>query len=326
MRAIEISEPGGPEVLQATTRPVPQPAAGEVLIRVAAAGINRPDVFQRKGLYPPPPGASDLPGLEVAGTVAAVGDGVTGPAAGDLVCALLAGGGYAEYAVAPAPQVLPVPDGLDMIAAAALPETAFTVWSNIVDIGHLAAGETLLVHGGSSGIGTMAIQIARSLGAQVIVTVGNPEKAAACLDLGADHAINYREQDFAEAVQQITGGDGVDLILDMVAGSYLVSNISLLKPLGRLVIIALLGGAKGELNLSSVMRKRLTVTGSTLRPRSIAEKGALAMDLQTRLWPLIGQGKVRPLVHTTFPLDQAADAHALMESSAHIGKIVLTVQ
>lgn len=326
MRAIEISEPGGPEVLRATTRPVPQPAAGEVLIRVAAAGINRPDVFQRKGLYPPPPGASDLPGLEVAGTVAAVGDGVTGPTAGDRVCALLAGGGYAEYAVAPAPQVLPVPDGLDMIAAAALPETAFTVWSNIVDIGRLAAGETLLVHGGSSGIGTMAIQIARSLGAQVIVTVGSPEKAAACLDLGADHAINYREQDFAEAIQQITGGDGVDLILDMVAGSYLVSNISLLKPLGRLVIIALLGGAKGELNLSAVMRKRLTVTGSTLRPRSIAEKGALAMALQARLWPLIGQGKVRPLVHTTFPLDQAADAHALMESSAHIGKIVLTVQ
>lgn len=326
MRAIEISEPGGPEVLRATTRPLPQPAAGEVLIRVAAAGINRPDVFQRKGLYPPPPGASDLPGLEVAGTVAAVGDGVTCPAAGDLVCALLAGGGYAEYAVAPAPQVLPVPDGLDMIAAAALPETAFTVWSNIVDIGHLATGETLLVHGGSSGIGTMAIQIARSLGAQVIVTVGNPEKAAACLDLGADHAINYRDQDFAEAVQRITGGDGVDLILDMVAGSYLVSNISLLKPLGRLVIIALLGGAKGELNLSAVMRKRLTVTGSTLRPRSIAEKGALAMDLQARLWPLIGQGKVRPLVHTTFALDQAADAHALMESSAHIGKIVLTVQ
>lgn len=325
MTAVEITEPGGPEVLQPTTRPVPTPAAGEVLIRVAAAGINRPDIFQRNGNYPPPPGASDLPGLEVSGTIAAVGPGADRWQPGAPVCALLAGGGYAEYAVAPAPQVLPVPDGLDMVAAAALPETAFTVWTNLVDGGRLADGETLLVHGGSSGIGTMAIQLGRALGAKVIVTVGNAEKAAACLELGAAHAIDYQRQDFAEAVREATDGAGVDVILDMVAARYLADNVALLRPGGRLVIIALLGGAKAEINLATVMRNRLTVTGSTLRPRSVAEKAAIADALHQRVWPLIGQGKIKPLIYKTFPLADAAAAHALMESSAHIGKIILSV-
>ncbi len=325
MAAVEITTPGGPEVLQPTTRPVPVPAPGEVLIRVAAAGVNRPDVFQRNGNYPPPPGASDLPGLEVAGTIAAVGDAVDRWHVGDPVCALLAGGGYAEYAVAPAPQVLPVPDGLDMIAAAALPETAFTVWTNLVDGGRLAAGETLLVHGGSSGIGTMAIQLGRTLGATVVVTVGSAEKAAACRALGAAHAIDYKRQDFAEAVRQATDGAGVDVILDMVAARYLADNVALLRPGGRLVVIALLGGATAEINLATVMRNRLTVTGSTLRPRTVTEKAAIADALRQRVWPLIARGEIKPLIYKTFPLSEAAAAHALMESSAHIGKIILSV-
>ena len=331
MTAVEITTPGGPEVLRPATRPVPAPGPDEVLIRVAAAGVNRPDTFQRLGNYPPPPGASDLPGLEVAGTVAAVGPpggdraGDASWRVGDRVCALLAGGGYAEYATAPSPQVLPVPDGLSMTAAAALPETAFTVWTNLVDGGRLAEGETLLVHGGSSGIGTMAIQIGRALGARVIVTVGNADKAAACRELGASDAIDYKQQDFAAAVRDATGDAGVDVILDMVAARYLADNVSLLRPGGRLVIIALLGGARAEIDLSAVMRKRLTVTGSTLRPRSVAEKGAIADALRREIWPRIGRGEIKPLVFKEFPLAEAAAAHALMESSAHIGKIILSV-
>ncbi len=325
MTAIEIAEPGGPEVLRATTRPVPAPGPGEVLIRVAAAGVNRPDVLQRLGRYDPPPGASDLPGLEVAGTVAAVGEGVEGWSVGDAVTALLAGGGYAEYAVAPEPQCLPVPDGLDMTAAAALPETFFTVWTNVFQRGRLAEGESLLVHGGSSGIGTTAIQLARAFGARVFATAGSPEKCAACERLGAERAIDYREEDFVEVVKAATDGRGVDVILDMVGGDYVVRNLKALAVEGRLVYIAFLKGSKVELNLMPLMLRRLTITGSTLRPRSVAEKGAIAAELREKVWPLIARGEVRPVIHATFPLARAADAHALMESSAHIGKIVLEV-
>jgi NADPH2:quinone reductase len=325
MTAIEISEPGGPEVLRPAERPVPQPGAGEVLIRVAAAGVNRPDVAQRNGSYPPPPGASDLPGLEVAGTVAALGAGATGWQVGDAVCALTSGGGYAQYVAGPATQALPVPAGLDMVQAAALPETFFTVWTNVFDRGRLAAGEAFLVHGGSSGIGTTAIQLARAFGARVFTTVGSAEKAAACLELGAELAVNYRDADFVEAIRGATDGQGVDVILDMVGGDYLPRNIRCLRPDGRLVQIALMRGAKGELDLARVMTRRLTVTGSTLRPQSTAAKAAIAAALREKVWPRLASGELKPVIHATFALSEASKAHELMEASGHIGKIVLKV-
>jgi len=323
MTAIVIEAPGGPEVLKPATLPVPSPGAGEILIKVEAAGVNRPDVLQRRGMYNPPPGASPLPGLEVAGTVAAIGPDVQDWRVGDPVCALLAGGGYAEYCLAPAPQCLPVPKGLSAAEAAGLPETLFTVWTNVFERGRLQTGERFLVHGGSSGIGTTAIQLAKAWGAIVFTTAGSAEKARACLDLGADVAIDYREQDFAAVIKEKTGGRGVDLILDMVGGDYVARNIDTLAVDGRQVSIAFLKGAKVEIDLQKVMAKRLTLTGSTLRPRSIAEKGAIAAALRAEVWPLIEAGRVKPVIHATFPLAQAAEAHALMESSAHVGKIIL---
>lgn len=325
MRAVEITQPGGPEVLVPTTRPVPQPAAGEVLIQVAVAGVNRPDVVQRQGLYPPPPGASDLPGLEVSGTIAALGEGVTGWSVGDKVCALLGGGGYAEYATAPAGQVLPVPEGLDMVQAAALPETIFTVWTNVVERAGLIAGESFLVHGGTSGIGTIAIQVAKALGATIFATAGGADKVEACRRLGADHAIDYKTQDFVSVVKEATGGKGVNVVLDMVGGDYLPRNLDCLALEGRHVSIAFLRGPKAELNLMPVMLKRLTLTGSTLRARTITQKAALAATVREKVWPLVTAGKVRPVIAQTFPLDAAAAAHRLMESSTHIGKIMLVL-
>jgi NADPH2:quinone reductase len=323
MIAIEIREPGGPEVLVPVERPIPQAAAGDVLIKVAAAGVNRPDVLQRRGKYPPPPGASDIPGLEVAGTVAAIGDGAVGWSVGDEVCALVSGGGYAEYCAAPAPQCLAVPRGLDLTAAAAIPETFFTVWTNVFERGRLKAGESILVHGGSSGIGTTAIQLARALGSRVFATAGSPEKCAACERLGAERCINYRDTDFVDAVKQLTGGRGVDVVLDMVAGDYVPRNLDVLAPEGRLVQIGTLGGPKAEINVGVIMQRRLTFTGSTLRTRPIADKAAIAGAVRERVWPLIESGAVKPIIHATFPLREAAAAHRLMESSAHIGKIVL---
>ena len=326
MTAIEITSAGGPEVLKPGTRPMPTPKDGEVLIEVHAAGINRPDVFQRKGHYDPPPGASDIPGLEVAGRVVAVGPGVTDLKAGDEVCALVAGGGYAEFCTAPAVQCLPVPAGLGMVEAAALPETSFTVWSNVFDRGLLKSGESLLVHGGSSGIGTTAIQMAKAAGATVFTTAGSAEKCEACLKLGADRAINYREEDFAAVVKEATGGRGVDVVLDMVGGDYIPRSISCMATDGRHVSIAFLRGSKTEIDFNRVMRNRLTLTGSTLRPRPIADKAAIASRLREHVWPKLSQGSIRPLIHSTFPLAEAAKAHALMESSEHIGKIVLVVR
>ena len=331
MQAIEITQPGHPDVLQLTQRPMPRPGPGEVLIKVAAAGVNRPDVFQRQGHYAPPPGASDLPGLEVAGTLvegALVGDNPFGLKHGDAVCALLAGGGYAEYAVAPLAQCLPVPAGFSLIEAAALPENFFTVWSNVFDRGQLGQGEggvheTLLVQGGSSGIGVTAIQLAHALGHRVFATAGSAEKCAACEKLGADRAINYREQDFVEVVRQVTAGRGVDVILDMVAGDYIPREIDALADGGRLVFIATLGGSKAPIDAGTIMRRRLTLTGSTLRVRPIAFKAALARQLHEKVWPLLEAGKLRPVIHQVFPAAEAASAHALMESSAHIGKLVL---
>ena len=327
MRAVEITAFGAPEVLRIGEQSRPQPGAGEVLIHVAASGINRPDVLQRKGYYAPPPGASTLPGLEVAGAIVA-GDEAAMAAAGfklgDRVCALLAGGGYAEYCVAPVPQCLPIPEGLSDVEAAALPETFFTVWSNVFDRGHLQPGETLLVQGGSSGIGVTAIQIAKAWGAQVLVTAGSDAKCAECLQLGADHAINYKTQDFAEEVARITGGAGVDVILDMVAGSYVAKEVQSLAADGRLVIIAVQGGVKAEVDAGLVLRKRLTITGSTLRPRPVAFKGAIAQALKREVWPMLESGKVRPIIYKVFDAADAAQAHALMESSQHTGKIVLT--
>jgi putative PIG3 family NAD(P)H quinone oxidoreductase len=325
MTAIEISAPGGPDVLRPTTRPVPQPGPGEVLIRVEAAGVNRPDVLQRQGAYPPPPGASDLPGLEVAGEVAALGADVTGFSVGDKVCALVPGGGYAEYCVTPAPQVLPIPKGLSMVEAGGVPETFFTVWTNVFDRGRLAEGESLLIHGGSSGIGTTAIQLAKAFGAQVFATAGSADKCAACERLGADRGINYKTEDYAEVVKELTGGKGVDVVLDMVGGDYIQRDIGCMAPDGRHVNIAFLGGAKVTLNMTPVMIKRLTLTGSTLRPRTVADKGKIADALRAKVWPLIEAGKVKPLIHQTFPFREAAAAHALMETSSHIGKIVLTL-
>ena len=324
MAAVEITEPGGPEMLKPVTLHVPEPGPGEVLIRVAAAGVNRPDVVQRQGLYPPPKGASPLPGLEVAGAVVAVGEGVNAPAVGELVTALLTGGGYAEFATAPAVQCLPVPKGLSLEEAAALPETFFTVWSNVFDRAGLAEGETFLVHGGTSGIGTAAIQMAASFGAKVFATAGTAEKCARCVELGAVRAINYREEDFVEIIKA-EAAPGADVILDMVGGDYVQRNISAAAPDGRIVSIAFMAGAKVEVNLMPVMLKRLTLTGSTLRARDPAFKGAIADQLRVHVWPLIEAGRIRPVIDTVFPLTQAAKAHALMESSAHMGKIVLRV-
>jgi len=325
MTAIEISAPGDPEVLSPTQRPLPQPEAGEVLIQVAAAGVNRPDCLQRQGSYPPPPGASDLPGLEVAGKIAALGEDVHQWQLGDRVCALLTGGGYAQYCTAPAAQCLPIPAGLDWIQAAALPETFFTVWANVFERCRLQPGEILLIHGGSSGIGVTAIQLARALGSRAFVTVGSAEKAKVCRELGAELAINYHEEDFVMAVRGATDRRGVDVILDMVGGDYVQRNLSALAVEGRLVQIAFLRGAKMELNLAPIMMKRLTVTGSTLRARPVADKAPLAQALQAQVWPLLEAGTVRPVIDRTFALADAAAAHRLMESNAHIGKIVLTV-
>ena len=325
MLVCEIRAPGAPEVLVPGERPLPVPGHGEVLVKVAAAGINRPDVFQRKGLYPPPPGASDILGLEVSGEVVALGDAVSGLKLGDKVCGLLAGGGYAEYAVIPELQCLPVPGELSMLEAAALPETYFTVWSNVFDRGGLKAGETILIHGGSSGIGTTAIQLAAAMGATVYATAGTDEKCRACEALGATLAVNYKEQDFVEVFQEATDGRGVDLILDMVAGSYLERDVTLAAVDGRIVIIAFLGGTRADMDWRPVMVKRLTITGSTLRPRSVEEKGEIAASLREQVWPLLESGRIRPVISKVFPLEQAAKAHALMESSKHIGKIILEV-
>ena len=325
MKCIEISKPGGPEVLVLAERPTPAPKENEILVKVAAAGVNRPDVLQRMGRYPIPPGASDLPGLEIAGEVVACGSGVKMWKTGDQVCALVSGGGYAEYCVAPEVQALPVPKGLTAVEAASLPETFFTVWSNVYDRARLAPGESLLVQGGSSGIGVTAIQIAAALGNRVFATAGSDEKCAACLKLGAEKAINYRTQDFAAEVKAATGGKGVNVVLDMVGGDYVPRELKSLADDGRLVFIAMLGGAKTELDINEVLRRRLVVTGSTLRPRPVEFKGAIARNLREKVWPLIEAGKIKPVVYETFPLAQAAEAHRLMESSKHIGKIVLAV-
>jgi len=322
MTAIEIREPGGPEVLTPCTRPVPRPKAGEIVLRVAWAGVNRPDALQRAGSYAPPKGASDLPGLEAAGTIAAIGPGVAGWAVGDAACALLPGGGYAEYAAAPAAHVLPVPAEMGLREAACLPETFFTVWSNVFQRGGLRAGERFLVHGGSSGIGTTAIQLARAFGARVFATAGSAEKCARCVELGAERAIDYRKEDFVEILRD---AGGADLILDMVGGDYLPRNVKALADDGRLVQIAFLQGPKVALNFAQVMVRRLTITGSTLRPQSDAAKAAIARSLRQRVWPLLEAGRIAPVMDSAFPLADAAAAHARMESSAHIGKIVLEV-
>jgi len=325
MRAIEIAASGGPDVLRPVERPDPVPGEGEVLIRVAAAGVNRPDVMQRKGLYPPPDGASDLPGLEVAGEIVALGGGVTGWHPGDQVCALVSGGGYATLCVAPAPQCLPLPRGLDVVRAAAIPETFFTVWTNVFERGHLQAGESALVHGGASGIGTTAIQIATQRGARVFATAGSDEKCRACEQLGAVRAINYRTDDFGDAIRDLTGGRGVDLVLDIVGGSYVARNLAVLGVDGRLVQIGLMEGeAIAAVDFRRVLGRRLTITGSTLRPRSVEEKGRIAAALRREVWPLLESGAVQPIVDRVFPLAQAADAHRLMESGNYVGKIVLT--
>ena len=323
MTAVEITKPGEPEVLKPTTRPTPRFGDDEVLIRVAAAGVNRPDVLQRRGMYEPPPGTTDIPGLEVAGTVVGIGAGVTQWKVGDRVCALVAGGGYAEYCPAPEGQCLPVPEGFSMVEAACLPETFFTVWTNVFQRGRLRDGESLLVHGGSSGIGTTAIQLAKAFGAKVFATAGNAEKCAACEKLGADQAINYRQEDFVEVIAQATDGKGVDVVLDMVGGDYIPRSIKVMATEGRHVSIAFLRGPKVELNVEPVMRKRLTLTGSTLRPRSVAEKSAIGAELREKVWPLLAAGRIRPVIYRIFPLERAAEAHALMESSEHIGKIAL---
>ena len=324
MTAIEIASPGGPEQLKPTRRPVPVPGSDDVLIRVAAAGVNRPDVMQRQGRYPPPKGASDLPGLEVAGEIAAVGSDVSSFKVGDKVTALLPGGGYAEFAVASAPLCLPVPAGLSMVEAAAIPETFFTVWTNLFERGRCKAGDTVLIHGGTSGIGTTAIQLAAALGARVFATAGSDDKARACERLGAVRAINYKTQDFVEVLREATAGRGVDVILDMVGGSYLAQNLEIAAVEGRLCVISLLGGARAELNLGTMLAKRLTVTASTLRARTVPEKAAVADAVHCHVWPLLIDGRVRPIIYKTFPLAEASAAHALMETSNHIGKIVLT--
>jgi NADPH:quinone reductase len=326
MTVIEIAAPGGPEQLKPARRPTPKPGDGEVLLRVGAAGVNRPDVMQRQGKYPPPPGASDIPGLEVAGEVVALGAKAAGVALGDQVTALLPGGGYAEYALAAAPLCLPVPKALSLTEAAAVPETFFTVWTNLFDRGGCKAGDAVLIHGGSSGIGTTAIQLAAARGARVFTTAGSAEKVRACEQLGAARGIDYKNEDFAEVVRRETDGRGVDVILDMVAASYFARNIECLALEGRLVVISLLGGARAEVNLGTIMSKRLTITGSTLRIRTVAQKAQVAEQVRRNVWPLIEEKRVRPVVHATFPLAEASEAHRMIEDSQHIGKIVLTIQ
>ncbi len=326
MEAVTMAAPGKPEVLVPGRKPVPVPQPGEALIEVAAAGVNRPDILQRYGKYPAPPGAPDTLGLEVAGTVVAVSADVAWPKIGDKVCALVAGGGYAQYCTAPAVQCLPIPQGFSMVEAAAVPETFFTVWTNVFERGRLTSGETFLCHGGASGIGTTAVQLAKAFGAKVLATCGTAEKCAAVVKLGADRAINYRDEDYVAVAKEFTGGNGVDLILDMVGGDYIARNIDAAAVEGRIVQIAFLKSAKAELSFDAIMRKRLTYTGSTLRPRSVAQKGAIAAALRAKVWPLLDAGKVRPLIHATFPLAQAAQAHATMEADTHIGKLVLTLR
>ena len=323
MKAISITQPGDESMLALVERPIPPPGPGEVLIQVAAAGVNRPDLLQRKGLYPPPPGASDILGLEVAGRIAAVGSGVADHAPGDAVCALVTGGGYAEYCLAPASLCLPAPVGLSLIEAAALPETLFTVWANVFDFGRLRPGETLLVQGGTSGIGTTAIQLARLFGARVLATAGSPEKCCACESLGAE-AIPYREVDFADRVLSLTQGAGVNMILDIIGGPYLSRHLNILAPQGRLLLIALQGGAKTEFSLAPLLMKRLTLAGSTLRSRPLEEKSHLAAAIRVQVWPRIESGEFRPVIDSTFPLSAAAQAHARMQSGQHIGKLILT--
>jgi NADPH2:quinone reductase len=323
MRAIEITQPGPPDVLKPCERPVPVPKAGEVLIKVHAAGVNRPDVLQRTGNYPVPPGASDLPGLEIAGEIVDGDVAGSGFKIGDMVCALVQGGGYAEYCAAPVQQCLPIPKGMSAVEAASLPETFFTVWSNVFDRAKLSGNETLLVQGGTSGIGVTAIQIAKALGHRVFATAGSDEKCRACEALGAERGINYRTEDFVEVVKSATGGKGVDVILDMVAGDYVTREISCLADDGRLVLIALLGGAKATADLGQILRRRLTITGSTLRPRPVEFKAAIVDKLQQHVWPLLESGKIKPVIYKVFPLEEAAEAHKLMESSTHIGKLVL---
>ena len=325
MRVVEIAAPGGPEVLRLATRRVPKPGAGEILIRVRAAGVNRPDALQRAGAYAPPKGASDLPGLEAAGEVAAVGPGGSAWAVGDPVTALLPGGGYAEYVLTHQDHALPVPEDMEITAAAGLCETFFTVWSNVFLRGRLAAGESFLVHGGSSGIGTTAIQLAAARGARVFATAGSEAKCAACRALGAELAINYREADFVAELRAATGGRGVDVILDMVGGDYIARNVRALATDGRLVMIAFLQGTKAEVNFAQVMMRRLTLTGSTLRPQSVEAKAAIAADLRREVWPLLAAGRIAPVIDCVYPLEQAAEAHARMESSAHVGKIILSL-
>ena len=326
MLAIDPEAPGGPEVLRAVTRPVPVPGPGEVLIRVAAAGVNRPDVLQRRGMYPPPAGAPSIPGLEVAGTIVAAGPGVEDVLIGQPVCALLFGGGYAEYAVAPVRQCLPVPSALTMVEAAALPETLFTVWTNVFERAAAAEGDRMLVHGGTSGIGTMAIQLGRLFGLEVIVTCGTDEKCTRAVEIGANHAINYRTSDFVEVVRDITGGAGVEVVLDMVGGDYVPRNLQCLSVEGRHVTIAAQGGAKATINVADLMVRRLTMTGSTLRPRSAEFKGLVADELQRVVWPLVGEGRLKPVMDRAYPLADAAAAHARMEAGEHVGKIVLTME
>ena len=323
MLAIEIPSPGGPEVLRAGERPVPEPGPGEVLIRVAAAGVNRPDVMQRKGAYPPPPGASDIPGLEVAGVVEHVGRGVGEWRGGDEVCALVSGGGYAEYCIAPAAQCLPLPRGFTMVEGAAVPETYFTVWTNVFERGRLQPGELALIHGGTSGIGTTAIQLAVAFGSRVLATAGSDAKCRACEKLGAERGINYRTEDFVETVKRLTDGRGVDLILDIMGAPYLDRNLRSLAVDGRLVEIGVMGGSEALIDLRRILGRRLTITGSTLRPRSVEEKGSIAAALLAEVWPLLEGGRVKPVIYRTLPLRDAAEAHRLMESSEHIGKIVL---
>ena len=325
MTAMGFDAPGGPDVLRAETLSVPVPGPGQVLLRVAFAGVNRPDVIQRQGFYPPPPGASPIPGLEVSGQVVATGEGVTSPFVGQMVCALVSGGGYAEYCLAEAALCLPVPDGLPLDQAAALPETLFTVWHNVFERGWATEGERILVHGGTSGIGTMAILLGKLFGMTVIVTCGGPEKCAAALELGAAHAIDYKATDFVEEVARITSGAGVHLVLDMVAGDYVARNLKCLGEDGRHVTIAVQGGVRAEINMAEVMRRRLTLTGSTLRPRSNEFKGLLADEIHETVWPLVADGQLRPVMDTAFPLVEAGAAHARMEAGSHIGKIVLAV-
>jgi putative PIG3 family NAD(P)H quinone oxidoreductase len=325
MSVVEIAAPGGPEQLRLAERPVPRPGDGEVLVRVAAAGVNRPDIMQRQGRYPPPAGASDLPGLEIAGEIAALGPNVAGLSIGDEVAALLPGGGYAAYAIAAAPLCLPVPAGISMIEAAAIPETYFTVWTNLFGRGGCKAGDVVLIHGGTSGIGTTAIQLAVAWGAKAYATAGSDAKARACERLGAVRGINYRTEDFVAVMREATAGRGVDVTLDMVAGSYVARNLDIAALEGRVVVISLLGGSRADINMGVILTKRLTLTGSTLRSRTVAEKAEVAAAVRANVWPLLAAGRARPVIHATFPLAEAGEAHRLMETSTHIGKIVLTL-